>query len=362
MRIHMKIPVLIGALVLAATACSSSDADDTTTTTTVPATTTTTTAATTTTSTTTSTTTTTTLAPGIAATINGLPADEGIDDRRVIGVKIDNHPEARPQTSLESADVVYEILVEGGLTRFIALFNQSDAAIVGPVRSLRPTDIEVMTPLGGPLQISGAANWVYRVADKFDTKLLKDDGSTTWRDSARVAPHNLYGDTLLMRQRSDEFGWEDAPPPPLFTFGFEPTPATGSAEHIELAFSDHAASTWDWDGERYLHSYGDEPHESVDVAGVASQVTADYIVVILGDRYIAAPPNPGDGKAVPATHTIGTGAAIVFTDGGMVEGVWSRDEIEEPIRLETADQSALILPPGRFWVEVFPDDRQITWE
>lgn len=363
MRIHLRFPILLLVLAVFAAACSSSDAEETTTTETTTSTTSTTPPTTTSTTSTTTSTTTTTLAPGIAPTINGLDAVDDLAERRVIGVKVDNHPAARPQTGINEADVVYEILVEGGLTRFIALFHQSDSSIVGPVRSLRPTDIEIMTPLAGPLQISGAAEWVYAYAAKSDVELLRDDGTTTQRDSARSAPHNLYGDTTRMRDRSDQKGWPDEPPPALFTYGLDDlTPTTGSAEHIELSFSDHPSSTWDWDGEKYLHSYGDDVHESSDVADVTSQVEADYVVVILGDVYIARPPNPGDGKAVPATHTIGSGEALVFRNGGVLEALWSRDVIEDPIRLETADGGDVILPPGRFWVEIFPDDRPVTWE
>ena len=128
-----RIGFLIAAVALLAAACTSSDSAETTTT--APPTTTTTTTTTTTlppaTTTSTSTTTTTTTLPPIAGTINGLPADDDLVDRRVVAVKIDNHPKARPQSGLQSADAVYEILVEGGLTRFIALFHQSDDTYVG---------------------------------------------------------------------------------------------------------------------------------------------------------------------------------------------------------------------------------------
>src|SRR5680860_1000202 len=156
----LRIPTLLVAVALLAAACSSG-ADDTTTTAAATSSTseaTTTTAPTTTTPT--STTTTTTLAPGIGPTINGLNAERDLYERRVVAVKIDNHPAARPQSGLQEADAVYEVLVEGGLTRFIAMFHQSDSEYVGPNRSGRPTDSGLMAPLGGPFQISGAQSWV----------------------------------------------------------------------------------------------------------------------------------------------------------------------------------------------------------
>ncbi|HEX9977599.1 MAG TPA: DUF3048 domain-containing protein, partial [Acidimicrobiia bacterium] len=146
---------------LIAAACSGGgDADTTTTTaaTTTAATTTTTPPTTTTSSTTTlpDSTTVTTFPPDFASPLNGLAAEDDIlVDRRAIAIKIDNHPVARPQSGLQAADAIIELLVEGGFTRFIALFHDNDTDYIGPVRSLRATDSTLVTAIGAPLVISG---------------------------------------------------------------------------------------------------------------------------------------------------------------------------------------------------------------
>ncbi|MGB9357451.1 MAG: DUF3048 domain-containing protein [Acidimicrobiia bacterium] len=363
MKHLLRIPVLLLVLLLVAAACSSGgDAEDTTTTT--EATTTTTEATTTTaeaTTTSSTTTTTTTLAPSIAATINGMPGEEGTEDRRVVSVKIDNHPNARPQSGLQEADAVYEILVEGGLTRFIAMFHQSDSEFVGPNRSGRPTDSEVMRPLGGPFQISGAQPWVQRIFRNDGTLVVYDTGATTFRMPHRQAPHNLYTTTPSIREYADGVGWPDDPPPPLYVYGPEPTAATEDAAKITFDWSDGPDVIWEWDGEQYLRFNGSTPHEWIDADSISGQVSTDTLVVIKGKKYTASS-GTGAGSAVPATHTTGTGEALVFYEGGVFAATWERETIEEMIRIVDAQGNNVVLPAGRVWTSVFPDNRTVTWE
>ncbi|RLE23528.1 MAG: hypothetical protein DRJ50_06035 [Actinobacteria bacterium] len=362
MKHPLRIPVLLAAVALLAAACSSS-ADDTTTTTAYEALSTTTTAATSTTAatTTTTSTTTTTLAPGVEPTINGLPAEEDLYERRVIGVKIDNHPSARPQSGLQDADAVYEVLVEGGLTRFIALFHQSDSEFVGPNRSGRPTDAALMAPLGGAFQISGAQSWVRDIFKKSGVHVVYDNGITTFRMPHRKAPHNLYTSTPEIRDYADDQGWADEAPPPLFVYGNEPTPTTETAETITFDWSNHPVVVWEWDGEQYLRFNKSTPHEWVDADSQSGQVSFDMLVVLKGDQYIASSAS-GAGSSVPAVHTTGSGEALVFHSGGVFEATWEREDVQDVMRVVDAEGNDVILPPGRVWINVFPDHRTLTWE
>ncbi len=312
----------------------------------------------------TSTTTTTTLAAEVAPTINGLPGEDGTEDRRIVAVKIDNHPAARPQSGIEAADAVYEVLVEGGLTRFIGMFQQSDSDYVGPNRSGRPTDSTLMAPLGAAFQISGAQSWVQDIFKRDGVHVSYDTGATTWRMHHRVAPHNLYTSTLKIRDYADARGWPDEAPSPLFVYGNEPTEASSSADTITLDWSDHPSVVWKWDGEQYLRFNGTTPHEWVDdraSVDEAGQIATDTIVVIEGRKYTASDP-AGKGSSVPAIHTVGTGDALVFYDGGMFEATWTRDSIDELIRIVDDEGNDVILPAGRIWINVFPDNRTVAWE
>ena len=354
-------PVLVAfALLLAAcTQGASAETSSTTTTTSAPPTTTTTTSAPPPTTTTTATTTTTTTTIPVANTINGLPAgSEELASRRVVAVKVDNHPRARPQFNLEHADAVYELLVEAGLTRFIALFHQSDIELLGPVRSGRPTDPTLVNTLGAPFQISGAQPWVVSRMLSADTYLVGDNGVTTWRNHDRPRPNNLMTSTSAIRAWADEKGWPDEPPPPLFVYG-EPSTMDDTATRITFDWSAQPPVRWIWNGEKYLRFADSAHHLWVDDSATASIVTADALVVLKARRYIAS---GGSGSPVPALETVGEGDALAFYNGGVVGGTWQRGSEEELIRVTLADGSELVLPPGRVWVSVFPDTRTVSWE
>ncbi len=294
-----------------------------------------------------------------ASLLNGLPADDPAAlDRRVMAIKIDNHANARPQSGLPEADAVFEIRVEGGLTRFIALFHDNDTAYLGPVRSGRPTDGSVVAPLGAPFVISGAQPWVSRFIAQLGVETI-GEVQGTYRVRGRSAPHNLYADTVVLRSTADGRGYADEPPARWFRLGeFDGPPNT--AGEVVLDWSDSTTVTWRWDGERYLRWHDGAPHEWVDADGNRGQVAADVLIVVEGTLYTAYDP-AGAGSAVPATETVGEGRALVFADGRAAEGVWRRDSAQEMFELFTADGEPLEVPPGVPWVSVFPNQREVTW-
>lgn len=289
-------------------------------------------------------------------------ADATLLDRRVMAVKVDNHRDARPQSGIQEAEAVIELLVEGGLTRFIALYHTVDSAYVGPIRSIRPTDPTLLKPLGAPMQISGGQRWIRRLVDSLGVDFMGEVSSgATFRISSRRAPHNLYGDTAAMRERADGRGYPDDPPEPMFVFG-DPTPATGTANRIRLSWSGGNDVYWEWTGSRYLRFQGDSPHMWVGEDGDGEQIAFDTLVVLTARRYTASPGGGQSGSSVPALDTVGSGEALVFYEGNVVEGMWHRDAIEEPFALTTADGETLIVPPGLLWISVFPSNRDVTWE
>ncbi|NOX21563.1 MAG: DUF3048 domain-containing protein [Actinobacteria bacterium] len=294
--------------------------------------------------------------------MNGLGVtDAALLNRRVIAVKIDNHPKARPQSSLNQADAIYELLVEGGLTRFIVLFQSSDTSYIGPIRSGRPTDPTLLKPLGGPLQISGAQSWVQGKFNQAGVKLL-GEGVTTFRISSRSAPHNLYGDTTKMRVEADRRSLPNEPPPPMFNFSDAPTTPVGSASEITLDWSDFPEVRWEWDGARYVRFNGTLEANEVSESGEETQIAADTLVVLFATRYTASPRGGQSGSSVPALDTVGTNRAVVFYDGGVVEGTWVRDSIDEPFHLVDSNGDPIELPRGIPWISVFPDNRILTYE
>ena len=135
--------------------------------------------------------------------------------RRVVAFKIDNNINARPQSGLQEADAVHEILVEGGMTRFLAFFYDNTSKYLGPIRSARPTDPTVVRPYGGTLVVSGAtAGLIPSIRDLGVPVLEEQSSPTMFRISSRNAPHNLYADTELVRERIEERGFYFLQPGP----------------------------------------------------------------------------------------------------------------------------------------------------
>ncbi len=312
--------------------------------------------------TTTSTSTTTTTVPkGPVSPLDGLPVeDPTLVDRRVLAVKIDNHWDARPQSGIQEADAVYELLVEAGLTRFIALFHQSDTAYLGPMRSGRPTDPTLLKPLGATFAISGAQDWVINRIVSAGVSIIGEVRPATHRISSRYAPHNLYVDTAALREYADEHGYADDPPPDLFAWDPWTDEPGEDATSITFDWSPGFEVRWDWTGEHYLRYTGGDPHAWMPQDGDPEQISTDTLVVIFARRYTASP--SGAGSSVPAMETVGTGRALVFSGGEVREGTWSRDSIEVPFELANPEGSVLTVPPGRPWISVFPDGRSVTWQ
>lgn len=293
--------------------------------------------------------------------LNGLPIDDAaLADRRVMAVKIDNHPEARPQSGLEQADAVIEILVEGGFTRFIALFHSSDTGYVGPIRSGRPTDPSMLKAMNATFTISGGQPWVIDYIVGRDINLIGEVAGT-YRVSHRVAPHNLFGDTVALRETADGRGYSDQFPGPLYEVGpWEGLPEE-RAELISLSWATGNLVNWQHTDEGYLRFVGTSAHNWIDRDGNGGQLTFDVLVVLVGDPYTASPPAGVRGQSLPATTTVGAGAAYIFYEGRVLEGTWSRDDIDQPFTLLDADGNRMTVPPGRPWVSLFPSDRSITW-
>jgi Protein of unknown function (DUF3048) N-terminal domain/Protein of unknown function (DUF3048) C-terminal domain len=353
--IFMAMAVL--AVLIASCSSNAADVTTSTTTTTLPPTTTTTLPTTT----TRATTTTTIPEVEVSDAVNGLPADPDLIDRRVVAIKIDNHRDARPQSGVEQADAVYEILVEGGITRLLALFHQTDVDYVGPNRSGRPTDATLVSALAGaPFQISGAQGWVQDIFRADGLNVVYDNGTTTYRMPHRSAPHNLYTSSILIRDWADAHDWPDENPGNLFTFG-EATPGEASATDVTIPFSGSTYARWEWDGTTYARYQGSEPHMWVDEDGASGQLTFDTVIALVVDEFIARNP-AGSGTTLPTAVTVGSGDAYVFTDGQVISGTWERESEEDRFTLYGSDGEEIVLAPARLWISLVPDTQTITWE
>ena len=270
----------------------------------------------------------------------GLP---GNDIRRpALAVKIDNVSIARPQAGINQADVVYEELVEAGLTRLIAIFQTTDSRVVGPVRSARTSDPPLLTGFDRPLfAYSGANRGTRKVVRESDLTDVGYDNSrdSYWRSTSRRAPHNLFTSTeRLWELHSDR----DEIPKPPFTFRTENAPLHPNAKEATGVFIDfgHAEIDYSWNGSGWERTHNGEPHGDGD--GV--RVAPTNVVI----QFTSYGKSAADLRS-PEAITEGSGEVWVFTDGHLIEGEWKRKKDSEPAEI-TSNGIPIRLTPGNTWV------------
>jgi hypothetical protein len=364
MRIAIAAMVALGLLV---SACSPAPAETSVaaTGTKPPPTTTTTTLSATTTTAAAPTTTTTTVPSGPVSPINGLEVqDEALLDRRVLAVKIDNHPLANPQSGIEEADMVIELMVEG-ITRFISVWLQSDSEYLGPMRSARPTDPTLLKAFGEPtFAISGAQAWVQSLVRARGIRLIGEstNNGAAFRISSRKAPHNLYVNTNLLRGYADDLGYPDDPPAgPIWSFGPMPEEAV-VANSVRIEFFDQIVRwTWDPETETYLRTAYNRDSMWRTKDGTEGRIGVPVLVALYVEQYTAYPSGGQDGTPLPASRTTGEGKAFIFADGKVVEGAWHRASESDWFRLTYPDGEELLVPPGKVWVSLVPVTRGLTY-
>jgi hypothetical protein len=286
--------------------------------------------------------------------LTGLEAeDQGNLDRRVLAVKIENSPEARPQMGLEEADVVYEQEAEGGITRFNVLYHCRDADRIGPIRSARPVDPVVLQQYGDPLFVhAGAVDWILRQVEEADIEQMNCnlEEETCPRDESREAPHDIFTSTDSLRDFSEE---EGATPEPAFAYDSEEPQEARRGRALNLNFSPVANVSWRYRTNRdvYVRFHDEDPHQLED----GSQVAAANVVVLLVERVDTGHTDVA-GSPVPSFELIGSGDALLFRNGKVIEGTWERDSEEEAAQLMDRRGDEITLSPGTTWVELFPTD------
>jgi len=310
---------------------------------------------TTTTSSSTSTTTptsTTTLKNVPVAPLTGLPDPTGITKgRSALTIKIDNTPQAHPQYGVQDADVVYEEIVEGGITRLAAIFNSHVPSEVGPVRSVRRTDREIVFPLGGIFAFSGGAEYAVRSIETAPVKLYNEAnaGSAMFRDPDRPAPHNLFANAILLM---DKHG-KPRPPPPLFTYSASAKPGVGApVKSFVVGFASGFAATYDWDAR--TASWDRTIFGAPDVSATGVRISPKNVIV-MSVSYVG-----GVGVIDSYAEFIGSGPVEVFTRGTVQRGTWSRPDLRQPAVYRNRSGKVIDLAPGQTWVELLDVSESVS--
>ena len=286
------------------------------------------------------------------AALTGETIEGGSLSRPALAGKIDNHPSARPQVGLDEADIVFEELVEGGLTRYIAIWHSSLPAEIGPVRSVRPMDPEIVSPFGGIFAYSGGQVRFIQLMQEAPVYNAihgqPDTEDTFYRTSAKVAPHNvLVKAPELVDQHLNL-------PAPERQFAYAPSVEESTAvvagspvTSMNPRFSGFSSPTWEWDGTQgtFLRF---QTNGAADSASSGNQIFATNVVVLQVGIDVV--------EDIPTTRLVNRGTGWVATGGSILEINWFKATPESPIVLTTEDGEEVRLGVGNTWIELIPND------
>ena len=277
--------------------------------------------------------------------LTGLPVtgdESSAQTHPVLVAKMDNTSSSAPQLGLGSADLVVEELVEGGLTRLAAFYYSDLPERVGPVRSMRASDIGIVSPVDGSMVTSGAAGQTIARIKNAGIPFFQEGAKGIARDSSRSAPYNLFADlgTIAGEAETDEarpddyLPWGDA----------KDLPKGQPAKTVAASFGGGHTTNWTFDGKGYVNQNT--------YAAQGDEFPADTVLVLrvqVGDAGYRDPA----GNPVPETKLTGKGEAMIFHDGRLVRGTWSKDGLDAPLELSTK-AGDLVVPAGHTWIELVP--------
>ena len=306
--------------------------------------------------------------------LTGLPGPEDAEIQPIVVVKIDNDPIVRPQTGLDSADMVFEELVEGGMTRFAVVYQSELPDEVGPVRSVRHVDVAIAEPIADAFVFSGGARRTMKfVQQKIPTtiSIVNEGAPGMYRKPGIAAPHNLY---LKMNEMLDSIAPKNtastgffvrpevvpqataASPAASTSSSASPKPTstalTGkSVTDVSVVFSNFANPNWKWNAtdKMWMRSEGTKPFLNKD----GTQFGTNNLVIV-EVREIDAGYKGQTGGYVPRTVLTGSGRAWVLSDGKAIEVSWNKPFVDAQMELTDVDGNPFTMPTGRTWVELLP--------
>jgi hypothetical protein len=291
----------------------------------------------------------------VASNLSGLQIEPTLNTKPVVGVMVENSLAARPQSGLSQAGVVYEAIAEGGITRFLALFQETNPTEIGPIRSVRPYylqwamgfDASIAHVGGSPEALGNIRDWATRDLDQFS-----NSGAYT-RVGSKSAPHNVYSSLDTFTQLAQAKGYGTSTFAPWLRKKESASPQVTSRS-IDMVISGPQYNIhYDYDAasNSYKRSMAGAPH--VDALGGA-QISPKNVIGLVTSFAIQA-----DGKH-SQYGTLGSGQAYIFQDGLLTIGQWNKPDIKSAMTFTDAAGQPLPLNPGQTWLTAVSNPAKIT--
>lgn len=292
--------------------------------------------------------------PAFTAPLTGLPVEQPVLERP-LAVMINNAPAARPQAGLSQADMVYEVLAEGGITRLVAFFQSHGGDVkIGPVRSIRPYLIELGETYGAlPIHAGGStdAYAILQQQRKEHLDEISNGGAYFWRSKDRRPPHNLYTDVNRLRKGSDSKGYAKQTDVPVYSYlksGEAPVMVDETAASLQIRFllkSYRVSYTYDPADQQYKRFVNEKSH--VDQNNNQQLSAANVIVMSARHRTL-------DDVGRLSVELDGSGEAMVFQQGQLIQAEWQHTP-GDAIRF-MKNGVEIPLTPGTSYIHVVPAD------
>lgn len=295
----------------------------------------------------------------LTSTLTGMPiADASVNDRPVTAIMIENSPDARPQSGIDQAGVVFEAVAEGGITRFLTLFQDTEPSYIGPVRSVRPYYVQWLAGFDAAVAHVGGSAQALQDIKSLGVKDLDQfhNPSAYHRISSRYAPHNMYTSIGKLREVEASKGY-GKPNYAGFSRKIEAKNAAPNATSIDFAISgalynahfDYVAET-----NSYNRSVGGKPHMVVDEAGAQKQIQPKTVVALVMPK--------GNAGIYSTYNTIGEGQAYIFQDGVVTVGTWRKPETKANFTFTDANGAPLSLNPGQTWLTALGSSGSVVYK
>jgi hypothetical protein len=294
---------------------------------------------------------TTTTTPVIAP-LSGTVDPSGLSaGRPALTIKIENTPDARPQWGIDKADVVYEEIVEGGITRLAAVFQSTIPGRVGPVRSVRRTDQAIVWPIGGLFAYSGGAPYAVQSIQTAPVHIYSETAAREgmFRDHSRYAPHNLFAVPAKLWLHPGT----PTPPPALFHYR-APGNKTGGKKSAGflMGFRSGYATSFRWNA--LTGSWDRTIFGAPDITAMKARVSPKNVVVM----WITY--RGGVGAMGAEGIMVGSGRSMVMTNGRTISGTWTRASKESRVVYRDRNGVEITMTPGQTWVELASTDDPVT--
>jgi hypothetical protein len=277
---------------------------------------------------------------------------------RPLSIMIENSEGARPQTGLDKANIVYEVLAEGGITRFLAIYYDQEAEVVGPVRSARPYFMSkslehqaIYVHIGGSEE---ADNFIKE--ERIDDINEFVDFQPFWRTQDRKPPHNLYTSTIKLREEANKLGYVEMIKKQDYQFETDSNEKlTGRQNNsIVIPYNNDYTVSYKYQPEsmKYLRFINNEPH--ID-AQTKKQLAVDNIIIQFAKTKII------DEEGRLAIDFIGKGKGLLFFKGSSEEITWEKQDLESRTVFLDKEGNRIALTPGNVWIQIVPSDLGVQY-